>query len=252
MAENGVDIRRPQGHKGTRRIPRRPRKGGIVLRHKVLRQIDVGRRDRRDPRHSQLVHQPILEGPIQALAAPARLGGVRRNMLDAQARQCPAHLRQLRLVHRALRLGRVKGPARAIGVQRHGNALGAQHRAQARHDGLSALAREDRRVQHALGRVIGHRNQARPGLGIARKLGVHAAVEVQHFAETGPRLPALPVPSPRAECLHQPGGLQSLFHETVGRGHAVLPLRNLMEVAHVEPRIPLPLQPQQLLELPGW
>ena len=43
-------------------------------------------------------------------------------------------------------------------------------------------------MQHALGRVIGHRNQAWPGFGIPCEPRVHAAVEVQHLAETRPGL----------------------------------------------------------------
>src|SRR5712692_6186751 len=59
------------------------------------------------------------------------------------------------------------------------------------------------------------------------------------------------MPAADSLLLDQTGGLQRLFHETIGHRHAVLALRNLMKVAHIEPRIAFPVQPQQRLNLSG-
>jgi hypothetical protein len=50
--------------------------------------------------------------------------------------------------------------------------------------------------------------------------------------------------------LDEAGGLQDLFHETVGHRHAVLALGNLVKVAHVKAAIPLAVHPQHVLDGP--
>src|SRR4029453_10710098 len=58
------------------------------------------------------------------------------------------------------------------------------------------------------------------------------------------------MPPTRPMLLDQPGGLQRLFEEAIGDGHAVLALRHLVKVPHIEPAIPLPIQTQQALPFP--
>jgi hypothetical protein len=44
---------------------------------------------------------------------------------------------------------------------------------------------------------------------------MHTAIEMQHFAETGARLPAATMAATRPMLLDQPGGLQCMLHEAV-------------------------------------
>ena len=211
VAENRVEIGRPQGDERTRRVARGSRKRRVVLRYKALREIPIRRLDRRGPRHPQLVHQTILKGAIEPLTAAAGLRRVSRNVLDPQPRQRPADLRALGLVDRPPGRRRVKRPMRAVGVQRHRDAFGAQNRRQARHHRLAALARIERRLQHPFGRVIGHGNQAQPGLGIPCEPRVHAAIEMQQLAAARARLTPATVAPPRPMLLDQARRLERVF-----------------------------------------
>ena len=98
VAEDRVEIGRPQGHERARRVAGRSGERGVVLRDEAFGEIHIRRRDRRDPRHPQLVDQPVLQRAIEPLTAAPRLRRVRRNVLDPQPRQCPADLRELGLV----------------------------------------------------------------------------------------------------------------------------------------------------------
>ena len=83
------------------RVARRVTEGRVVLRDEDVPQIGIRRLARRDARHAQLIDQAILQRPIHPLTAAPRLRRVRRDVLDAQPRQGPAHLGDARLVHRA-------------------------------------------------------------------------------------------------------------------------------------------------------
>ena len=101
-------------HERTRRVARRARERGVVLRHEALGEIAIGGLERRDPGDPQLVDQPVLEGPIQPLTAAARLRRIGGNVFDAEAGQGPPHLREVRLVDRPLRRRGVKRPVRPV------------------------------------------------------------------------------------------------------------------------------------------
>src|ERR1700756_779569 len=47
---------------------------------------------------------------------------------------------------------------------------------------------------------------------------------------------------------HEAGRLQGLLHEGVAEAHVMLPTGELMEVADIEPLIPIPVERQQPLE----
>jgi len=128
---------------------------------------------------------------------------------------------------------------RAVGVERHRDALGAQDRRQARHHRRPALARIERRLQYALGRVIGHGNQARPGLRIQREPLMHAAVQMQHLPEARARLSAPAMPAPCPMLLDEAGRLPRLFQEAIRHRDAMLPARDLMNATDIEAEIPL-------------
>jgi hypothetical protein len=190
VTENPVEIDVAERDERTRRIARRARERGVVLRHELLHEIAVGGLERRDPRHAQLVDQPALQRPIEALAPPARLRRIRRDVLDAQPGERPPHLRQPPPIHRAFRLRRVKGPMRAVGVEGHGNALRVQNSRQARHHRVRTFARIERGLEHALRRIVGHRDETGPDVGRQRQPRMDAAIEMQHLAEARARLPS--------------------------------------------------------------
>ena len=245
--EDRIEINRPERDEGTREVARRARERRIVLGHELLGEIVVGRLAGPDRGHPELVDQAVLQRPIQPFAPPPRLRRVGRDVLGQRA----PDLRQARLVHRALGLRRVERPVGSIRVEGHREPLGAQDGRQTGHDRTAAFARIERGMEHALGRIVGHRDQTRSGVRVEREPLVHAAVQVQQLPEAGTGLPAPAMPAPRLVLLDQPGGLQRLFHEAVGHRHPVLSPGNLMKVPHVEPGVALAIQPQHPLDLPG-
>ena len=76
-----------------------------------------------------------------------------------------------------------------------------------------------------------------------------AAVQVQELAKTRAGLAAPAMPAARATRGHQPGCLQGRLHEGVGEGHLLVPTHELVEVPDVEPRVPLPIETQDPLDL---
>jgi hypothetical protein len=120
VTEDLVKLGRRERHKGRRALAGRTRERGVVLRHEPLDQILIGGGDGGDARDTQFVDQPILKRSVEPLAAAARLWGVRRNVLDASRREGAADLRQPSFVDRAFRTRRIEGPARPIGIDRHG------------------------------------------------------------------------------------------------------------------------------------
>jgi hypothetical protein len=87
VTQDPVEIRLAQGHEGTRRIARGPREHGVVLRDELIREIPVGRLERGNGGHTELVREPILERAIEPLTAAARLRRIGRDVLDAQGRK---------------------------------------------------------------------------------------------------------------------------------------------------------------------
>ena len=57
------------------------------------------------------------------------------------------------------------------------------------------------------------------------------------------------MPAPRPVFGHEPGRLQGLLDEGVAEAHAVLPARQLMEMADVEALVAVAIQGQQALDL---
>ena len=78
---------------------------------------------------------------------------------------------------------------------------------------------------------------------------MQTAVEMQQFSETGPRLPAAPMPAAGAPAGQEPGPLQECFDKGVGQRDGVLPSGHLIEVAPIEAGVPLAVQPQDALDL---
>ena len=127
----------------TRRSPRPSTKplsgsaGGCLKRCVVVGQIGlldppVRRRDIADARKLQLLDQTVLQRPEHPLRAPARFRRVGRNMLDAESRQGPSHLRQMRFVDLAAGLRREEVVAAAIGVEARRERRAPEHLQQPR------------------------------------------------------------------------------------------------------------------------
>ena len=75
------------------------------------------------PVHPQLVDEAVLQGAVDALAAPAGRRRVGEDMVDAQAGQGAADLGQASAIGAAAGHRGVHGPMGAVGVQRHRYAL---------------------------------------------------------------------------------------------------------------------------------
>ena len=78
---------------------------------------------------------------------------------------------------------------------------------------------------------------------------MRTSVDVQELAEAGARLAPPPMAAASPLLLHQLRRLQGLFHEAIRHRHPVISPGNLMEVPHVEPRVPLAIQPQHQFHL---
>ena len=201
-----------------------------------------------DPRDAELVHQPILERAIEPLTAAARLRRIRRDVLNAQPRQGPADLGQPRLIDGPLGLRRVKRPVRAVGVERHRQALRRKHgrrlviTAQVLSLGKSAawstrlVASSDTAISTAAGPARVNHSCTLP-----------SRCSISPKQARGSRRRRC---RPRARCFFtKPGRLQRLLQKAVRHRHAMLAPRDLMKVPHIEPVIPLPIEPQEPLDL---
>ena len=76
-----------------------------------------------------------------------------------------------------------------------------------------------------------------------------AAIEVQQLPEAGARLAPLPMAAAGPALAHQARFLQRQLDETVGEPHAMLALRQVVEVAHVKAEVALAVQAQDSLHL---
>ena len=117
-----------EGHEGAGRIGRGAGELGVVVGDEVLAQIGVGRLERGDAGQAELVDEAALQGAIEPLDAAAGLGGVARDVLDAQAGEGPADHGETGAIDRAAGPGGVKGPAGAVGIQRDGQAARPRRR----------------------------------------------------------------------------------------------------------------------------
>ena len=107
------------------------------------------------PGDAQLVDEAPLQRPIHPLAAAAGLGRVAEDVFDAELRQGSTDLRGLGAIGRAAGDGRMRGPVGAVGVERHRQPPGREHRAQGRHHGGGALARlRELGVEDLRGRIL--------------------------------------------------------------------------------------------------
>ncbi len=71
-----LEIDATQGHEGRLAVGGRPPELGVEGGDKPGAQVAIGGGDRPDPSHAQLVDEAILQGAVDALAAPAGLGRV--------------------------------------------------------------------------------------------------------------------------------------------------------------------------------
>ena len=170
-------------------------------------------------------------------------------MLDPQVRERPANMREAGAVDRAPGLRREERPAGPIGVQGDGQAEHPKHLRQSRHDGRHAFNGPELGVEQPLGGVIEDGDQRLPLVGTQRQPGVGAAVQMQQLTKAWAGLAAPAMPAARAARGHQPGLLQGGFHQRVGEGHVLVATHELVEVADVEPRVPLPIEAQDPLDL---
>jgi hypothetical protein len=93
----------------------RPREGGVVVRNELLAEIRVGGVQGRDVRPAELIDEAILQRAIEALAAPARLGRIGADVLDAQASQRVPELREMRAINGPAGFRGMKAqPARSV------------------------------------------------------------------------------------------------------------------------------------------
>ena len=128
-------------------------------------------------------------------------------MLDPERRQRPAHLRQLLLVHGPLRCRRVERPPGAVAVQRHGQPIGADHLVERGHHCARALALPELGIHHAVGRIVGDRDQRGALVRREREPGVPTAINVEQLAEAGARHPPPPMAAPHPLLRDQAGAL---------------------------------------------
>jgi hypothetical protein len=170
-------------------------------------------------------------------------------VLDAEPRQGPADVRETVAIDGAPSLGGVKRPAGPIGIQGHGQAEAPAHRGQGGHDRGGGFRRPELGVEQVLGGVVEDGDE---GLALPRAQGqpfMGAAVEVQQLAEPGAGLPAPAVATAGAALAHQPGLLERQANEAVGQRHAVIPAEEVVEGAHVEAAVGVPIQAQDPRQL---
>ena len=163
----------------------------------------------------------------------------------------PPDLCEAVTIDRAAGLGRVKGPPGAVGIEGAGQAPGAQHVGERRHDGGRGLRGPELGIEQALGGVVEDGDQGLPLRGTERQPGVEAAVQMQELAETGARFAPPPMPPTGAALGHQPGLVQDELDEAVREPHAVVAAGELMEVADIESPVAIPIELQHPPHLPA-
>jgi hypothetical protein len=87
MAEDLVEVDAPQWHEGRGGIGGRPAEAGVVGGQESLAEIAVGDGQRAPAGDPELIDEPILEGAVEAFAAPPGLGRVAGDVLDAELGQ---------------------------------------------------------------------------------------------------------------------------------------------------------------------
>jgi hypothetical protein len=78
---------------------------------------------------------------------------------------------------------------------------------------------------------------------------MRTAVQMEQLAEARPGLAPPPVPPARPMLLDQARRLQGLLQKAIRHGDAVLAPRNLVKVPDIKAAIPLPVEPEQPLDL---
>jgi hypothetical protein len=202
-----------------------------------------------DAGQAEFVDEAALEGAIEPLAPAARLGRVGADVLDPQAGEGAADVREVVAIHGATGLGGVKGPAGAIGVQGDRQAPGADHVSQGAHHGLDGLGGPELRVEQPLGRVVDHGDQGRVLGGAEGEPGVRAAVQVQELPDAGARFSAPAVAAARPAFGDEARLLEGEPHEAVGQGHPVIAADEVVEVPHVEAAVGVAIEAQDALDL---
>jgi hypothetical protein len=171
-------------------------------------------------------------------------------VFDPQAGEGAADLGQAPAIRGAARHRGVHGPVGAVGVEGHGQAVTHEDRPQGGHDGYDAFpAVPELGMEQALGGVVDDGDEGEPLIGDAGEPVMAAAVEMQQLAEAGAGLTAPAVAAAGAVLGHEPGALQGLLDEGVAEADAVLPARELVEVADVEPLIAVAIEREQALDL---
>ena len=112
VTEDLLEIDRPERDERRRGIGGGAAERRVVVRQKARAQVRIGVGQRRDLGDAQFIDQAVLERPIEPLAAPARLRGVGRDVLNPQARQRPADLGPQAPIDRPLGLRCMKRPVR--------------------------------------------------------------------------------------------------------------------------------------------
>ncbi len=121
LGQELIEVHRvAQGDEGAGGISGRVGELGVVIGDELIAQVGVGRLERSDSGHAELVHETALESAVQALDPAAGLRRIARDVLDAEASQDPADDSDGsdRRGPRPRACGR---PSRRVGVQRHGN-----------------------------------------------------------------------------------------------------------------------------------
>jgi len=195
-AENVLEIDAADGNKGRSGIRRRAAEFGVEGGQKLLAQIAIGRRDGADAGDAPFVHEAILQGAIDALAAPAGGRRVSEDVFDPEPGERAAHLGEAAAIGRAAGARGMRGPMGAIGVQRHRHAVRPHHSVQGTHDGGDAFAAVPQLgVQDALGRIIHDDDEGEPVLGPQGEPTMTAAIEVQQLPEARARLAPAAMPT---------------------------------------------------------
>ena len=112
MTEDVGEVHAPERDKGRGRIRGRPGEAAVVGREELFAQIPIGGGDGADAGDAELIDDAPLEGAVEAFAAAAGLQGVGRDVLDAEAGQRAADLRELVAVHGLPGFRGVEGPCR--------------------------------------------------------------------------------------------------------------------------------------------
>ena len=99
VAEDVGEVDAAEGHERRSRIGGGVGKAGIVGGQEACGQVAIGGGDGADAGHAELIDEAPLEGAVEAFAAAAGLGGVGRDVLDAEAGQRTANLREPVAVH---------------------------------------------------------------------------------------------------------------------------------------------------------